>query len=155
MTPTAAGPARRSATALSTPPLIATAVRAGSAPRREDRADRVRERIRSQPLAGHRRCLEQRQADERSLEPVRVRLDDPVSVDDEPHAGPIVPARRISGHLEHGVQASEGLGRAPCPGEKKCPTLPMSSRRVANLDEPGGCPAGYARRLAGLKLPLQ
>jgi hypothetical protein len=62
------GPARRSATALSTPPLIATATRSG---RRgaEGRADRVRERVDGERLAGHGGRLEQREPARAAREP--------------------------------------------------------------------------------------
>ena len=50
VTPTASGPALSSATALSTPPLIATATRPRRA-RRDDRPDRVRERVGGERLA--------------------------------------------------------------------------------------------------------
>ena len=93
MTPIAAGPARRSATALSTPPLIATATRAAVGLGLEDRPDRVRQRVDGEPLAADRGRLEQRQPDERALETLGVGLHDAVTVDDEPHAGPLVATR--------------------------------------------------------------
>ena len=55
------------------------------------------------------------------LEPVRIRLDDPVAVDDEPDAGPLVATRSVSGHLDHGIQASEALRRARLRGEEEVP----------------------------------
>ena len=89
-------PAASSATALSTPPLIATATRPASRRGAEDRAERVRERVDRKRLAADRGRLEQRQAGERALEPGRVGLDDPVAVDEQPNGGPLAVAGRVS-----------------------------------------------------------
>ena len=85
-------PRARSATALSTPPLIATATRPGLGAAANDRRDRVRERVRGERLARNRCGLEQRQPDERPRHPGRIRLDDALAVDDQPRRG--VLARR-------------------------------------------------------------
>ena len=94
----------------------------------EDRTDRVRERVDGEPLAADGGSLEQRQADERPLETVGVGLDDPVAVDDEAHAGPLVAARRVSGDLEHRVRLARAHSRGSTPlgaphlrAEKKAP----------------------------------
>ena len=92
VTPTAFGPARRSATALSTPPLIATATRPGFGAAPEHRPDRVRERVDGERLSADGRSLEQRQPDERPVETVGVCLDDPLTVDGEAHEGPLAAA---------------------------------------------------------------
>src|SRR5438874_1788754 len=68
----------------------------------EDGTDRVRERVDRERLAADRRRLQQCQADERPLEPGRVRLDDSVAVDDEPDGGPVAAAGGVSEDLEHG-----------------------------------------------------
>ena len=67
----------------------ASAHRHGDPPRRRGRGaehlgDRVRDRIGWERLARHRGRLEEGQTRERALHPGRVRLDDPVAVDDEP-----------------------------------------------------------------------
>ena len=102
MTPIAFGAARRSATALSTPPLIATAIRPGAGAAVNDGRDRVRERVGGERLAGDGGGLEQRQADERPLEAGRVGLDDPIVVDEQPDGGVVVAARGVADQLEPG-----------------------------------------------------
>ena len=115
VTPIAFRPARSSATALSTPPLIATAVRAGDALGAEDRADRVRERVDRERLAADRRRLEQRQPGERPLEPGRVRLDDAVAVDAQAHGRPVAVARRVSeGSRSCGHGSDEAVPGTAC-----------------------------------------
>ena len=111
MTPTAPGPAFRSATALSTPPLIATAVRSalGAAP--DGRADRVRERVGRERVAADRSCLEQGQAGELPVEPGRVGADDPLPVDPEPNGGPVPAARGVSEELDHAASVASPLVR--------------------------------------------
>ena len=88
MTPIAPGPARSSATALSTPPLIATATRPGRGCGAEGLAERVRKRVDRQLVAADRGSLEQRQALERALEALGLGADDPVALDAEPHERP-------------------------------------------------------------------
>ena len=68
-------------TALSTPPLIATATRSGSASRSNRRRERVRERVDRQRLAADRGRLEERQPAKVVGEAVCVRIDDAVTVD--------------------------------------------------------------------------
>ena len=75
-------PGPGSATALSTPPLIATATRAASGGAANAGPDRVRERVGGERLAGHGGRLEQRQPGEVALEPGRVGRDDPLAVDE-------------------------------------------------------------------------
>ena len=67
----------------------------------EDRPDRVRERVDDESLAGDRGRFEQRQADERGFQPVRVRVDDPVAVEDEANDRPVATASCVSGHFDH------------------------------------------------------
>ena len=58
----------------------------------ENRPERVRECVHDELLSGYSRRLEQRQADERSVQSVGVRVDDQVAVEDEAHARPVAPA---------------------------------------------------------------
>ena len=106
MTPIALGPARSSATALSTPPLIATAIRPGSGGAVKTCGERVRKRVGGERLARHRGGLEQRQPGERPRQPGRVGFDDPVAVDREPHECELGPARGVSDDLDHVGQPS-------------------------------------------------
>ena len=86
-------------TALSTPPLIATATRSGSARRAHSRRERVRERVDRQRLAADRCRLEQRQPAQVLREPVGVRVDDPVAVDAQPDRRPVGAACRVAEEL--------------------------------------------------------
>ena len=110
VTPIAFGAARSSATALSTPPLIATAMRPAAGAAANDRGDRVRKRIRGERLARHGGRLEQREADERPLETRRVGLDDDVVLDDQPHGGVVLAARGVADQFEqrHAVRLAGG-----------------------------------------------
>ena len=101
MTPIASGPARSSATALSTPPLIATATRPGFGSARKTCAERVRERVDRELVAADGGRLEQRQAVERPLQPLGLGADDPVSLDGQPHERPAPVTRGISDDLDH------------------------------------------------------
>ena len=58
----------------------------------EDRPESVGERVDDETLSGHRGRLEQRQADERGLQPVGVRVDDHVAVEYEADHGPVLSA---------------------------------------------------------------
>ena len=107
MTPIAFGPARRSATALSTPPLMATAMRSGIGFGAEDLRERVCERVRGERLPGHGGGLEQRQPGERAREARCVGVHDPVAVDREAHKGELVPTRGIADDFEHADQPSD------------------------------------------------
>ena len=161
VTPTALGPASSSATALSTPPLIATATRVGIARRADRRADRVRERVDRQRLAADRRRLEQGQPDEVALEPGRVGRDDPLAVDRQPTAAQLAAARRVSEELDHaarvarvrpGAWAGCGCGRTATPrlrGDRLADcTWPVAQDGVARPRADGRRPAGrpQARR---------
>ena len=107
VTPIAFGPARSSATALSTPPLIATATRSGSAVGAEHLRERVCERVGRERLTGHGGRLEQCQAGERPGQAGRVRLDDPVAVDLEPHERELLAASGISENLHRASVAPD------------------------------------------------
>ena len=67
----------------------------------ERRRQRVREGVDGERLAADRRSLEQCQPDERPLEPVRIRVDDPVALDAEAHQRKVAPARGIAEQLQH------------------------------------------------------
>ena len=54
----------------------------------EGRPERIRERVHDQLVAAHRGGLEEGQALERPLEPVRLGADDPLAVDREPDECP-------------------------------------------------------------------
>ena len=111
VTPIAFGAARRSATALSTPPLIATAMRPGRGAAREHGRDRVRERVGGERLAGHRGCLEQRQPDEERSRPGASASTMPVALDDQPHGCIVLAAGGVADQLEprHAVRLAGGL----------------------------------------------
>ena len=95
------GPARSSATALSTPPLIATAVRPATGSARKTGPIAFASASTAKRLAADRGSLEQRQPGERTFEPGRIRLDDAVAVDAQTHRGPLAVARRVSERLDH------------------------------------------------------
>ena len=151
VTPTASGRARSSATALSTPPLIATAVRPALRLGAEDRAERVRERVDRERLAADRGRLEQRQAGERPLEPGRVRLDDPVAVDEQANRSPLAVARRVSEGLDHRrtVAAKRGARRPP-----RKSTLPMCPSYVNLANQVGAMPFLGEKPRSGRRLPF-
>ena len=67
----------------------------------KDLPERVRERVRREPLAGHRRRLEQRQALERPLEPLGVSFDDPIALEPEPDERELAVPRGIPHNLDH------------------------------------------------------
>ena len=79
---------------------------AGVGSGREDRADRIRERVRGEDVARHRRGLEEGEPGERALEARSVSVDDPVAVDEQPHEAVLVAAGGIADQLEgrHGVR---------------------------------------------------
>src|SRR5207237_8657407 len=72
--------------------------------RAEHRPERVRERVHRELVAPDRRRLEQRQALERPLEPLRLGARDPVTVEGEPNERPAAAARRIAYDLEHAAR---------------------------------------------------
>ena len=125
VTPIADEPARRSATALSTPPLMATAVRSGSGPARKIGPIAFASASTTSRSPGTAAASSRVRPTRRLLQPVGVSVDDAIAVDDQSDAGPLVSTRCVSGDLEHRAQAS---------AKELCPTLPMKSRRVANLD---------------------
>ena len=106
VTPIAFGPARRSATALSTPPLMATAMRSRVGLRAEDLRERVCECIRRECLARHGRRLQQRHPGESVGEAGCVGVHDPVAVDREAHKGELFAARRIADDFEHAASVA-------------------------------------------------
>ena len=67
---------------------------------REDRCDRVGERVGGERLAGDAGGLEQGQAVERPLEAGSVGLDDPVAVDEKPDRRVVVVPRGIADQLD-------------------------------------------------------
>ena len=147
VTPTASGPARSSATALSTPPLIATATRPGFGDRVKHAREGVRDGVRGERLAGHGRGLEQRQAGERTGHPSRVGLDDPLAFDDQPRVR-VRLAREPSPRSPRSssAQASAGLlpptrqaGNAPTPppGALRVPEVTVSIDR--HEEGPASC----------------
>ncbi len=133
VTPTAFGAALRSATALSTPPLIATATRPGTAIGPEVRRDRVRECVGGKRLSGNRRCLEQRQTPKRTLDARGVGRNDAVSLDREAHGRVFLAARGVADELP-----GRHAPRLPAP----CRAAPWRPRARV----PGLSAAGRARR---------
>ena len=102
VTPIASAGARSSATALSTPPLIATATRPGNRRGAEDGRDRVRERIRRKRLAGDGCGLEQGQPGQAAAKPRRVCLDDPLAVEKQADDGVVLAAGGVADQLDAG-----------------------------------------------------
>ena len=80
----------------------------------ERRRDRIRKRIRSERLAGHRCRLEQREADERPLEARRIRLDDDARPR-RPAARRRSPRRARSRRSVRAEACSEASGQARSP----------------------------------------
>ena len=144
MTPIACGPARRSATALSTPPLIATATRSAMRRGAEDRPERVRERVHRERLAADRGRLEQRQPAEvaRRARPRRRRRSGR-----RPGAAGRAPSTRRAWSLRRprpSTQDGTTIRRRSAGPKKSALTLPMSPLR----SEPGRTrwvPCGAAR----------
>jgi hypothetical protein len=99
----------------------AAAHRDGDAARRRRRAehgpDCVRERVGRERLAADARRLEQRQPGEVAVEARRVRLDDPVAGDAEPHRSPLAAATGVSKDLVHAETVDEPSLSA-CPSDR-------------------------------------
>ena len=138
MTPTAFGAARRSVTALSTPPLIATATRSGVRRCPEDTCERVCDGVGGKRLAGDGRGLEQRQTGERPRHTGSVGVHDTVAVDDEARKRPLGAARGVTDHLCPGHRLRLAVRAMSRPvlrrsRERKCSTLPMMPRAMLNL----------------------
>ena len=149
VTPIACCPARCSATALSTPPLIATATRPVPRLGAEDRAERGRERLDGERLPAYCSRLEQREPVERALEAWCVRSDDRVAVDRQPSGRPRVAARRISEDLAcHRVRLATGRET------RTCSTLPITPA-VANLASQVGAVRSVGNAYLRLRLPLR
>ena len=124
---------------------------------REDLSERCRERLDRERVAAGRRRLEQRQACERSLEAVTVRVDDAVAVDAQPHRAPLAGARRVPETSTGHELRLDDAAIAPSSAERsadKCSTLPMMPRPPGNLALPGGCRAGRRQRLSPTPAPF-
>ena len=103
-------PARRSATALSTPPLIATAILCGSGAARNTCASAFASASAASVSPGTAAASSSVSPAERPLEPGRVRGDDPVAVDRQPYERELLASSGVSDHLEHAAQRTgEGL----------------------------------------------
>jgi hypothetical protein len=77
--------------------------------RTEHRPDRVRKRIGGQRLPGNGCSFEQRQPDERPLEPRSIRLDDPITIKSEPDQRKLRTASRIAEKLNHSLRLAAGV----------------------------------------------
>jgi catechol 2,3-dioxygenase-like lactoylglutathione lyase family enzyme len=75
----------------------------------EDGTEGVRERVDREGLPAHGSRLEQRQPRQRGVEPVGVRIDDPVVGDAEPHIRPVPGSGRVSCDLDHAFEDSLAL----------------------------------------------
>ena len=152
VTPIASGPARSSATALSTPPLIATATRPGTAAAWNDRAERVRKGVHGELVASDGGGLDKREALERPVEPFGVGLDDPISVDGQAHQRPASVPSRVPDEL-HGPR----LAARDKTGEPRAPrsTPPADAcGPVVNLASQVGAASPFgARRLGRTAAP--
>jgi hypothetical protein len=73
----------------------------------KDWADRIRQGIDRERLSTDRRGLEQGQARQRPIEPLRIRADDAVTLDREADEGPFASTRRISDNLDHGGRLAD------------------------------------------------
>ena len=69
----------------------------------DGRADRVRERVDRERLAGHCGRLEERESGERTRDPRCVGRDDHVVLHGEPYERPLPAARRVSDELDHRI----------------------------------------------------
>ncbi len=85
----------------------------GAPPGPEDGPERVRERVDGERLAADRGRLEQRQPLQRPVEPGRVRLDDAVAVDEQPHRSPLPVPGRVAEDLHHGNHGRRSECAAP------------------------------------------
>ena len=95
----ASGSERVSVTALSTPPLIATAVRVGEWRGPEHRADRGGQRVSDEVGARHGGSLQEAQPAEILGKPLGVRVDDPLAVQPQAHGSPVAAPRRVTEQL--------------------------------------------------------
>ena len=84
----------------------------------ESRADRVRERVDRERLATDGRRFEQRQPDERPLEPLGVCLDDPITLETEANERKLSPASRIPNHMNHSVRLATAAASAGFAGAR-------------------------------------
>ena len=113
----------------------------------EDRSERRRERVDRERLAADGGRLEQRQSGQRALEPVGVRVDDRLAVDDEADRRPLAVPRRVSEASRSSLHGNED-GARPC-GPAPDSTLPIFSE-LCEPGEPGGCRAFRRPRRGGL-----
>jgi hypothetical protein len=73
----------------------------------KDRADRVRKRVDDERFSADRRCLEQSQACQRPVEPIRVGANDSITLHCEADEGPVAVARSVSYDFDHGVRLAD------------------------------------------------
>ena len=99
--------------------------------RPKELAERIGKRIGRERLAGHRRRLQQRQACEWALQPFRVGVNDPVSIDGEPNKRDVAVPRRIPDDLNHSDQATSGAAR-------RIPISRSQRRSLANAGRKAG-----------------
>ena len=136
----------RSVTALSTPPLIATATRAGIRCGSHCRRERIRQCVDRQRLPADRARLEQRQAAQVGVDARSVCVDDPAVSHAQPNGGPVGAACGIAVQLLHRARVlaeSRGGSRG---SPHHAPTR-RSCRVHVNLDKPGGCRANRRHQM--------
>ena len=91
--------------------------------RPKELAERIGKRIGRERLPGHRRRLQQRQACEWALQPFRVGVNDPFSLDGEPNKRDVAVTRRIPDDLNHRTRlppAPQGESPFPIPKAFAC-----------------------------------
>jgi hypothetical protein len=93
--------------------------------RPKDGPDRVGKGVNSERLAPDRRSLEQRQSNERPIEPRSISLDNALSIEPKPHERKLSATRRISNELQHRTQAS--ANRRECRLRRRSPTTALAA----------------------------
>jgi hypothetical protein len=91
--------------------------------RLKDRPDRVRKRVDRQRLATNGSSLDQRQANQRTVEPSRVRLDDPIAINRKPNKSEFSPASRITNNANHRTRLATSAASAGFAGARPQPLL--------------------------------
>ena len=154
VTPSACVAARSSATALSTPPLIATATRSGCGSARKTCASAFASASTasvSPPTAAASSSVSPSSA---RASAGRVGGDDAVAVDGEADERELGAARRVSDDLDHRGQRSFGKMTGPLSGPGACSTLPFLGCAGANLASQVGALPSSGNASDGRGLPF-
>ena len=143
MTPIAFGKDLSSATALSTPPLIATATRPALRGARKTGPIALASASTGKRLPANGSSLEQSQPNKRTIEPGSISLDNALAIKRQPHKRELGTTRRITNELNHklrlaAIPASAGSAGARHPAPKcsvtRCSAVKSSWRAEGAAD---------------------